>query len=131
MGYSPCDHKVLDTATPGLGSSSGEAIGYPLQYSWASLVAQTVKNPPAMLETWVRSLGREDPLEKWQPTPVFVPGESHGQTSLVGYTFHGVAELDGTEGLTRRRVPALPQLLIQPQDPVPVPLSPRLHGVSS
>ena len=42
---------------PGLGRSAGEGIGYPLQYSWASLVAQLVKNPPAMKETWVRSLG--------------------------------------------------------------------------
>ena len=39
-------------------------MGYPLQYSWASLVAQLVKNPPAMREIWVRSLGWEDPLEK-------------------------------------------------------------------
>ena len=38
---------------PGSGRCSGEEIGYPLQYSWASLVAQTVKNPPAMWETWV------------------------------------------------------------------------------
>ena len=38
---------------PGLGSSPGEGIGYLHQYSWASLVAQLVKNPPAMLETWV------------------------------------------------------------------------------
>ena len=38
---------------PGLGRSSGEGIGYPLQYSWASMVAQLVKNPPAMLETWI------------------------------------------------------------------------------
>ena len=44
--------------------SVGEGIGYPLQYSWASLVAQLVKNPPAMQETSVRSLGWEDPLEK-------------------------------------------------------------------
>ena len=49
---------------PGLGRSPGEGIGYPLQYSWASLVAQLVKNLPAMWETWVRSLGWEDPLEK-------------------------------------------------------------------
>ena len=41
----------------GLGRSAGEGIGYPLQYSWASLVAQLVKSPPAMWETWVRSLG--------------------------------------------------------------------------
>ena len=49
---------------PGSGRSTGEWIGYPLQYSWASLVAQLVKNSPAMRETWVQSLGWEDPLEK-------------------------------------------------------------------
>ena len=42
--------------------------GYPLQYSWASLVAQLVKNPPATLETWVRSLDWENPLEKGKAT---------------------------------------------------------------
>ena len=46
----------------------GEGIGYPLQYSWASLVAQLVKNLPAMLETWVLSLGWEDPLEQGKAT---------------------------------------------------------------
>ena len=49
---------------PGLGRSTGEGIGYPLQYSWASLMAQLVKNLPAMRETWVQSLDWEDPLEK-------------------------------------------------------------------
>ena len=53
---------------PGLGRSPGERIGYPFQYSWASLVAQLVKNPLAMQETWVRSLGWEDPLEKGKAT---------------------------------------------------------------
>ena len=48
----------------GSGRSSGEGIGYPLQCSWASLVAQLVKNLHAMWETWVRPLGWEDPLEK-------------------------------------------------------------------
>ena len=44
---------------------------------WASLVVQTVKSPPAMRETWVQSLGQEDPRRRaWQPTPVFLPGES-------------------------------------------------------
>jgi len=52
----------------GLGRSTGEGIGYPLQYSWASLVAQLVKNPPAMMETWVQSLGWENPLEKGKAT---------------------------------------------------------------
>ena len=41
------------SSTPGLGRSFGEGIGYPLQYSWASLVAQLVKNPPAMWDTWI------------------------------------------------------------------------------
>ena len=53
---------------PGMGSSPGEGISYPLQYSWASLVAQMVKNPPAMWETQVRSLGWEDPLEELMAT---------------------------------------------------------------
>ena len=49
---------------PGSGSSPGEGIGYPLQHSWASLVAQLVKNPPAMWETWGRSLDWENTLEE-------------------------------------------------------------------
>ena len=49
---------------PGSGRSAGEGIVYPLQYSWASLVAQLVKNLPAMWKTWVQSVGWEDPLEK-------------------------------------------------------------------
>ena len=53
---------------PGSGRSPGEGIGYPLQYSWALLVAQMVKNLPAMRETWVRSLGWEDPLEEGMAT---------------------------------------------------------------
>ena len=53
---------------PGSGRSAGEGIGYPLQSSWASPVAQLVKNPPAMWETWVQSLGWEDPLEKGKAT---------------------------------------------------------------
>ena len=53
---------------PGLGRSAGEGIGYPLQCSWASLVAQLVKNSPAMWETLVQSLGWEDPQEKGKAT---------------------------------------------------------------
>ena len=53
---------------PGLGRSPGEGMGSPLQYSWASLVAQLVKNLPAMQETWVQSLGWEDPLKKGKAT---------------------------------------------------------------
>ena len=55
-------------STPGLGRPTGEGIGYPLQYSWVSLVDQLVKNPPAMRETWVRSLCWEDSLEKGKAT---------------------------------------------------------------
>ena len=53
---------------PGLGRSPGEGIGYPLQYSWASLVAQLGKNPPAIRKTWFQSLDREDPLKKGKAT---------------------------------------------------------------
>ena len=56
------------SSIPGLGRSSGEGIGYPFQYSWASLVAQLVKNLPAVWETWVQPLGWEDPLEKGKAT---------------------------------------------------------------
>ena len=61
---------------PGSGRSAGEGIGYPLQYSWASLGAQLVKNLPTMQETYVRSLGWEDLLEEGMAThSVFLPGE--------------------------------------------------------
>ena len=69
---------------PGLGRSPGEGIGYPLQYSVACLITHLIKNLPAMWETWVRSLGSVDPLEKGRlPTPIFWPGELHG---LYGVT---------------------------------------------
>ena len=74
------------SSIPGLGRSAGEGIGYPIQYSWASLVAQLVKNPPAMQETWVQSLDWEDPLEKEQlPFPVLWPEEFHGLYSPWGH----------------------------------------------
>ena len=62
------------------------------------------KNPPAIRETWVRFLGQEEPLEKgmeweWQPTPVFLPGKSHGQRSLADYSPWGRKESDMTEQL--------------------------------
>ena len=61
-------------------------------------VTQMVKNSPAILKTWVQSLGWEDPLKKaWLPTPVFLPGELHGQRSLVGYSPWGHKESDTTE----------------------------------
>ena len=55
-------------SVPGSGRSTGEGIGYPLQYSWASLMVQLIKNLPAMWETWVGSLDWEDPLEKGNAT---------------------------------------------------------------
>ena len=71
---------------PGLGRSPGESTGYPLQHSWASLVAQLVKNLPAMREAWVRSLNWDDPLEKERlPTPVCLHEEFHGLYSPWGH----------------------------------------------
>ena len=68
---------------------------------WASLVAQLAKNPPAMQDTQVRSLGWEDPLEwKQLPTPVFFPRKFHGQRSLKDYSPWGHKELDTTEQLS-------------------------------
>ena len=61
-------------------------------------LAQLVKNLPALQETQIQSLGWEDPLEKkWLLTPVFLPGESHGQRSLAGYSPWGCKELNMTE----------------------------------
>ena len=66
-------------------------------------MAQWVKNPPATQKTqemWVQFLGQQDPLgEKWQPTPVFLPGESHGQRNLADYSPKGRKESDTTEQL--------------------------------
>ena len=63
---------VCNAGDPGLipesGRSTGEGIGYPLPYSWACLVTQLVKNPPAMQKTWVLYLGWDDPLEKGEAT---------------------------------------------------------------
>ena len=67
-GSSAGKESTCNVGDPGLitgsGRSPGEGIGYPLQYSWASLVTQIVRNLPAMWETRVQSLGQEDPLEK-------------------------------------------------------------------
>ena len=71
-----------------------------LKLTWASLVAQTVKNLLAMWETWVQSLDLEDPLEKEMATTlVFLPEKSHGQRNLVGYSPWGCKESDMTEQL--------------------------------
>ena len=59
-----------------------------------------IKNRPAIQETWVLFLGQEDALEKGMTTPVFLPGEFHGQKSMVGYSSWGCKETDMTEQLT-------------------------------
>ena len=68
---------------PGSGRSSGEGTGYPLQYSWASLVAQLVKNLPAMWEIWVQSLGWEDLLEKRTAYPLQYSGLENSMDYIV------------------------------------------------
>ena len=107
-GSSAGKESACNAGDPGLifgsGRCPGEGIGYPLWYSWASLMAQMVKNPPAMWETWVWSLSGKIPWRRtWWPTPVFLPGESHGQRSLAGYSPWCFKELDMTEWLRRRR----------------------------
>ena len=83
---------------PGLGRSTGKGIGYALEYSWASLVAQLVKNTPAIWETWVPSLGWEDPLEKGKAThSSILTWRIHGQRSLASYNAWGHKESDTTE----------------------------------
>ena len=79
---------------PGSGRSTGEGIGYPLQCSWASFVAQRVKNPPATWETWIQSLGWEDPLKK---------GKAANSSILawrIPWTAWGHTESDTTERLS-------------------------------
>ena len=72
---------------PGSGSSSGEGVGYPLQYSWAFLVTQVVKNLSAMQETWVLSLGWEDPLEEDMAT----------HSSILAWKIPWIEELGGPQ----------------------------------
>ena len=74
---------------PESGRSAGEGIGYPLQYSWASLVAQLVKNLPAMQETWAQSLGWEDPLEKGKAT----------HSSILAWRIPWIVESMGLQGV--------------------------------
>ena len=82
----------------GSGRSPGEGIGYPLQYSWASLVAQKAKNLPAMWETWVQSLGLENPLEEGMAThSSILAWRIPMQRGAWWAAVHMVAELDMTE----------------------------------
>ena len=65
------------SSIPGSGRSPGEGISYPLQYFWASLVAQMINNLPAMWENWVHPWVRKISWRRvWQPTPIFLPRES-------------------------------------------------------
>ena len=85
---------------PGTGSSPGEGIGYPLQYSRASLVAQTIKNPPAMWDTWVQSLGWEDRLEESKATHFSILAWRIPMDRGTRWvTFHEFTESDATEWL--------------------------------
>ena len=79
---------------PGSERSDGEEIGYPPQYSWASLAAQLVKNPPAMPEIWVRSLGWEDPLEKEKAT----------RSSILAWRIPRTVQSMGLQGVEQNRV---------------------------
>ena len=77
---------------------SGENLVKPNDQWGASLLAQTVNNPPAMQETRVQSLGQKDPLEKGTAThSSILPGETQGQRSLAGYSPWGRTELDMSE----------------------------------
>ena len=73
---------------PGSGRSPGEGIGYPLQCSWASLVAQLVKNPPTMRETWVQALGWEDSSGERKGSPLQYSGLESSMDRIV----HGVTK---------------------------------------
>ena len=81
------------SSIPRSGRSSGEGIGYPLQYSWVSLVTQLVKNLPAKQETQVQSLGRKDPLEKEMAT----------QSSILAWEISWIEESGGLESMRLQR----------------------------
>ena len=78
------------SSIPGSGRSAGEGIGYPLQYSWASLVVQLVKNLPVMRETRVQFLGWEDPLEKGKAT----------HSSILAYRIPGTIQFLGSQRIS-------------------------------
>ena len=75
---------------PGSGSSPGEGIGYPLKYSWVSLVAQMVENLPAKQEPGFSPWVQKIPGRAWQPTPLFLPGESPGTEEPGGLQSTGL-----------------------------------------
>ena len=86
-----------------MGRSPEEGFGYPLQYYWPSLVAQMVKNPPAMQETQVQSLGWENPLEKGMAIHSSILAWRIPWTEEPGYSRWGYKELDTTERLTQQQ----------------------------
>ena len=103
-----------------------------------SLMAQMVKNLPAMQENWVQSLGLEDPWRrKWQPIPVFLPGESQGRRSHQGCYLWGRTESDTTEAtfrphslppsITSSLLPRSSPFLLPPPCP-PLPSPPPVLG---
>ena len=97
-GSSAGKESTLNVGDPGSISGSrrspGEGTGYPLQYSWASLVAQKVKNLPAMWTTWVRSLGWEDPLEEGMAT----------HSCILAWRIPWTEEPGGLESMESQRV---------------------------
>ena len=101
---------------PGSGRSPGEGIGYPLQYSWGSLVVQMVKNLPAMLGTWVNPWVEKTPWRRaWPPTPVFLPGESPWMEKPSGLKSLGSQRIGhdwATKHSKAQRVPESFQLVL-------------------
>ena len=89
---------------PGWGRSAGEGIGYPLQDSWISLVAQMVKNLTAMWETWVRSLGWEDPLKKGMTT----------HSSILAWKIPWTEEFGGLQSIRSQRMGTTDKLTLSP-----------------
>ena len=87
-------NREVHSSIPGSGRCSGEGIGYPLQYSWASLVAQMIKNLPAMWETWVWTLAREDPQEEGTAT----------HSSLLAWRIPWTEEPGGLQSMELQRV---------------------------
>ena len=83
-------------------------------FIWASLIGQSVKNLRAVQETWVRSLVRKIAWRrKWQPTPVFLPGESHRQSSLAGYSPWGCKSIASLVAQLVKNPPAMQETWVQ------------------
>ena len=82
------------SSIPGSGRSSGEGTGYPLQYCWAALMSQTIKNPPPVWETWAWSLGWEDPLKESMAT----------HSSILAWRIPSTEEPGGLQSMGSQRV---------------------------